>query len=31
VPRPANRLHVALDFLFLRSGPMQVMNSCRMG
>jgi fatty acid desaturase len=29
VPRPANRLHVLLDFFFLRSGTIQIANICR--
>jgi fatty acid desaturase len=29
VPRPANRLNVLLDFFYLRSGPVQIMNICR--
>jgi fatty acid desaturase len=29
VPRPANRLHVLLDFFFLRSGVIQIAHICR--
>lgn len=29
VPRPANRMHVALDFFFLRSGAIQMVNIFR--
>ena len=29
VPRPANRLHVLLDFFYLRSGSVQIANICR--
>lgn len=28
VPRPANRLHILLDFFFLRSGLVQISNIC---
>jgi fatty acid desaturase len=29
VPRPANRLHVLMDFFMLHAGPIQIMNICR--
>jgi fatty acid desaturase len=29
VPRPANRLNVLLDFFFVKSGPIQILNICK--